>query len=37
MGIGWIRAGGEKFLNPSWSSGEALIKFLTTKSSTNSK
>ena len=29
MGIGWIRAGFEKFLNPSWSSGEALTKFLT--------
>jgi uncharacterized membrane protein YphA (DoxX/SURF4 family) len=29
IGIGWIRAGIEKFLNPSWSSGEALSKFLT--------
>ena len=30
MGIGWMRAGVEKFLNPNWSSGEALIKFLNT-------
>ena len=30
MGIGWMRAGIEKFSNPNWSSGEALIKFLNT-------
>ncbi len=28
MGIGWVRAGVEKFLDPKWSSGETLIKFL---------
>ncbi|MEC7182827.1 MAG: hypothetical protein VXW15_08950 [Bdellovibrionota bacterium] len=30
MGIGWMRAGVEKFLDPKWSSGETLIKFLNT-------